>query len=100
VQLPTPPTTIASKASQIAACKILRFLLHPSGNKNMPQTSGRTPHAPVLLNPAETSIPSVDTCAVTFPVTPEFSVSPGGLKAQAAFAGSPLHAYVNAPDEP
>jgi hypothetical protein len=44
--------------------------------------------------------PPVDTCTTTFPVTPELNVSAAGLNVHTAFAGSELHAKLNAPEDP
>ena len=98
VQLDTVPTKIANSASSSRA---FWRRIHPSGNSNSPQTSGRMRHRVGFIERGDKVevVPVVEIVSAISPVAPSLSVSVDGLKTQSASVGSVPHTNANVPDE-
>jgi hypothetical protein len=70
------------------------------GTRKSPQRNGAALHRGIFELRADVAEWLVRTWTVAVPVMFAFTASLAGLKLQAAFAGSELHANVNVPDEP
>jgi hypothetical protein len=97
VQLDTPAASIASSTNQTSAFP-RRF--QPNGINTSTHATGTNLH-PAGPADSEAAVDCpVEICAITFPVTPAFSVSLAGLNMQSAFAGGVPHWNANVPCDP